>query len=344
MIQRVWPYYFWGIEAMKKLLTIGLTVFALGLPALASAQELTIYSGRGEALVGPVIKQFEQDTGIKVAVRYGGTSELATLLLEEGDKSPADVFWAQDGGALGAVGKAFAELPAEVNQGVLPVFRNAANKWVATSGRTRTLVYSTERVKPEDLPASIKDLTNEKYKGRVAFAPTNGSFQAFVTAFRVAEGDDAAREWLKGLVANDAKKYRNNGTQIEAIANGEVDFGLVNNYYLGRYLASDAKFPVAQTGFGKGDIGNLVNVAGVGIVAASDDKDGARRFIDYLLSAPAQQFITTQGHEYAVIGGVIQNPSLPPIAAVLEDAPAVDIDKLTDLEGTLALLREVGLL
>lgn len=329
---------------MKKLITIGLAAFALSLPGWVSAQELTIYSGRGEALVGPVIKQFEQDTGVKVEVRYGGTAELAALLQEEGGKSPADVFWAQDGGALGALGAVFEALPAEVNEGVLPVFRNAANKWVATSGRSRTLVYSTERVKPEDLPASIRDLTNEKYKGRVAFAPTNGSFQAFVTAFRVAEGDDAAREWLKGLVANDAKKYRNNGTQIEAIANGEVDFGLVNNYYLGGYLANDAKFPVAQTGFGKGDIGNLVNVAGIGIVAASDNKDGARRFIDYLLSVPAQQYITTRGHEYSVIGGVIQNPSLPPIATVLENAPAVDIDKLSDLEGTLALLREVGLL
>lgn len=329
---------------MKKLIAIGLTAFTLGLSGGASAQELTIYSGRGEALVGPVIKQFEQETGVKVEVRYAGTSELASLLLEEGDKSPADVFWAQDGGALGAVSAAFDALPAEVNESVLPVFRNAANKWVATSGRTRTLVYSKERVKAEDLPASIKDLTNEKYKGRVGFAPTNGSFQAFVTAFRVAEGDDAAREWLKGLVANDAKKYRNNGTQLEGIANGEIDFGLVNNYYLGGYLAKDPKFPVAQAGFGKGDIGNLVNVAGIGIVASSDNKDGARRFIDYLLSAPAQQYITTRGNEYPVIAGVIQNPSLPPIADVLENAPAVDIDKLTDLEGTLALLREVGLL
>lgn len=329
---------------MKKLITAGLTVFALSLPSWASAQDLTIYSGRGEALVGQVIKQFEQETGLKVDVRYGGTSELAALLLEEGDKSPADVFWAQDGGALGAVNAVFVELPAAVNEGVLPVFRNADNKWVSTSGRTRTLVYSKDRVKPEDLPASIKDLANEKYKGRVGFAPTNGSFQAFLTAFRVAEGDDAAREWLKGLVANDAKKYRNNGTQLEAIANGEIDFGLVNNYYLGRYLANDSKFPVAQTGFGKGDVGNLVNVAGIGVVSASDNKEGAQRFIEYLLSPTAQQYITTQGNEYPVISGVIQNPTLPPIAEVLENAPSVDINKLTDLEGTLALLREAGLL
>lgn len=328
---------------MKTIFACSLAI-ALMLPGLATAKELTIYSGRGEALVGPIIKQFEADTGVKVKVRYAGTSEIAALLNEEGDKSPADVFWAQDGGALGAVAPLFADLPAEVNGGVLPVFRNVNNKWVPTSGRSRVLVYSTERVKEADLPASVKDLTDPKYKGRVAFAPTNGSFQAFVTAFRVAEGEAAAKAWLEGMVANEARVYKNNGAQIEAIANGEVDFGLVNNYYLGRYLANDAKYPVRQANFGKDDIGNLVNVAGAGIVAASDNKEDARKFLDYLLSAHAQQYITTQGNEYPVIEGVIENPTLVPLKTLLDVAPSIDIDRISDLEGTLKLLREVELL
>src|SRR5690606_33950949 len=213
----------------------------------------------------------------------------ATLLQEEGAQSPADVFWAQDGGALGAIAPLFADLPAEVNEGVSEAFRNLNNKWVPTSGRSRVLVYSKERVQEGDLPASINDLTDGKYKGKVAWAPTNGSFQAFVTAYRVAHGDEADKAWLEGMIANDAKVYRNNGTQIEAIANGEVDFGLVNNYYLGGFLTRDAEFPVNQTTFAGGDIGNLLNVAGAGIVAASDNQDNARKFIDYLLSPAAQQ-------------------------------------------------------
>jgi len=329
---------------MKKGFLAWCFALAIGLPTAAQAQDLTVYSGRGEALVGPIIAQFERESGVKVNVRYGGTSELAALLTEEAAQSPADVFWAQDGGALGAITSLFADLPAEVNEGVSVEFRNVNNKWAPTSGRSRTLVYSTERVTEADLPAAITDLTDEKYKGRVAWAPTNGSFQAFVTAFRVAHGDDAAKAWLEGMIANDAKAYRNNGTQIEAIANGEVDFGLVNNYYLGRYLARDAKYPVAQTHFGAGDIGNLLNVAGAGIVAASDNQETARKFIDYLLSPTAQQYITTQGNEYPVIPGLIPNPTLEPFEELQELSPKVDIDQISDLEGTLELLRQVGLL
>ena len=330
---------------MNKLFLGGVTALSLTMAAtVMSAQELTVYSGRGEALVGPIFTQFERDTGITVNVRYGGTAELATLLLEEGDQSPADVFWAQDGGALGALASSFAELPAEVNEGVAVPFRNHADRWAPTSGRARVLVYSTERVSEDEIPASIKDLVNEEYRGRVAWAPTNGSFQAFITAFRITEGEDAAKAWLEGMIANDAVVINNNGNQIVGIANGDFDFGLVNNYYLGRYTGPDPEFPVDQTHFAAGDIGNLLNVAGAGVVAASDNQDVARQFIDYLLSVPAQQFITTTGNEYPVIPGVIENPTLEPYATLLEISPAVDIDQISDLEGTLALLTEVGLL
>lgn len=328
---------------MKTAILAGLGL-VLGMTSFAAADTLTIYSGRGEALIAPLIRQFEAETGITAEVRYGGTSELATLLLEEGANSTADVFWAQDAGALGALSAVFSELPAEVNASVLDAFRNDANKWVATSGRTRVLVYSKERVEEGDLPRSIVDLTDEKYKGRVAWAPTNGSFQAFITAFRLTEGDDAAKAWLKAMIANDAKVYRNNGTQIEAIANGEVDFGLVNNYYLGNYTARDAEFPVAQTPFAAGDIGNLVLVAGAGIVDASDNEENARKFIDFLLSPASQQFITLQGNEYPVRTGIIPHATLESLEAVNEISPNVDTNALGDLEATLDMLREVGLL
>ncbi|MFT4150582.1 MAG: iron ABC transporter substrate-binding protein [Paracoccaceae bacterium] len=324
--------------------TTFLSGFALmAFASAAAADPLTIYSGRGEALIAPLIAQFEAETGIDTEVRYGSTSEMATLLMEEGANTPADLFWAQDAGALGALSKSFAELPAATNETVLAVFRNPENKWVATSGRTRVLVYSTERA-ADDLPKTITDLADAKYKGRVAWAPTNGSFQAFVTALRLTKGDEAAKAWIDAMVANDTKVYKNNGTQIEAIANGEVDFGLVNNYYLGRYTAKDAEFPVAQTHFAAGDIGNLVLVAGAGIVEASDNKESAQAFIDFLLSPAAQQFITLQGNEYPVRNGIIPHATLEPLATVSEISPSVDTNTLGDLEGTLKLLRDAGLL
>lgn len=316
----------------------------LGMGSVASAQTLTIYSGRGEALVAPLIAQFEAETGIDTEVRYGTTSEMATLLMEEGANSPADLFWAQDAGALGALSERFSELPASVNESVLEVFRDPSDKWTATSGRTRVLVYSTERVKEEDLPRSVTDLADPKYKGRVAWAPTNGSFQAFVTAFRLTEGDAAAKAWLDAMKANDTKIFSGNGTQIEAIANGEVDYGLVNNYYLGRYTAKDPEYPVSMAQFAAGDIGNLVLVAGAGVVDASDNKEGAQKFIEYLLSPAAQQYITLQGNEYPVREGVIPQATLEPLATLVEISPKVDVNELGDLEGTLALLRDAGLL
>lgn len=331
------------MHIVKTTITASLAL-TLGLASVAAADTLTIYSGRGEALIAPLIEQFEAETGIDADVRYGSTSEMATLLLEEGANTPADLFWAQDAGALGALSDSFAELPAATNEAVLEVFRNPANKWVATSGRTRVLVHSTERAADDELPAKITDLTDEKYRGRVAWAPTNGSFQAFLTAFRLTEGDEAAKAWVDAMVANDTKVYKNNGTQIEGIANGEVDFGLVNNYYLGRYIAKDEEFPVAQAHFEAGDIGNLVLVAGAGIVEASDNKENAQKFIDFLLSPAAQQFITLQGNEYPVLSGIIPQATLESLDTVGEISPKVDVNTLGDLDATLTLLRDAGLL
>lgn len=312
----------------------------------AAAQEITLYSGRGEPLVAPIIKAFERETGIRVKVRYGGTSELAVLLQEEGDRTPADLFWAQDGGALGATATAglFAVLP-ETLYGDLPeIYTSRTGLWVATSGRARVLAYSPERAKAEEMPRSVFELTEERYRGRVAWAPTNGSFQSFVTAMRVEHGEERTREWLEAMRANGAKAYRNNSAQVQAVADGEVDFALTNNYYLLRFKARDSKFPVAQSFFEDGDIGNLVNVAGIGVLAASERQDDARRFVEFLLSSQAQQFFTSDVYEYPVRMAVIENPNLDDLETVLAASPRVDLDALRDLEGTLALLRRVELL
>ncbi|MGU3575323.1 extracellular solute-binding protein [Brucellaceae bacterium C25G] len=327
---------------MKKSLLAGLAL-AVAMTTAAFADTVTIYSGRGEALIGPLLKQFEAETGIKTEVRFGATAELASLLMEEGKNTPADVFWAQNSDALGALLPYFAELPASVNETVLDVYRNPANKWVATSGRTRVLVYPTNRDVTADLPAKITDLTNEKYRGRVAWAPASGGMQAFVTAFRVAHGDDAAREWLKGMIANDTKVLGNTAA-IEAVANGDIDFALVNNYYLGRYTARDPKFPAAYHAFEAGDIGNLMMVAGTGIVETSDNKENAQKFIDFLLSPAAQQYITLQGNEYPVRAGIIPHATLQSLENVSKLSPDVNINELEDLKTTLDMLREVGLL
>ncbi len=308
--------------------------------------QFTLYSGRGESLVAPLIEEFEQETGIRVNVRYGGTAELAVLLQEEGDRSPADLFWGQDAGALGALSLSgfLQQLPAGITSGLPEIYRADGGTWVATSGRSRVLAYSPERVSSQEMPASVLDLTNERYAGRVGWSPTNGSFQAFVTAMRVELGEDATRDWLTAMRNNNAQAYRNNTALIEAIGAGEIDFALTNNYYLGRFLANDPDFPGAQTTFEAGDIGNLVNVASIGMLRTARNSEAALSFVRFLLDRNAQEYFTNEVNEYPVREDVEPNPTLARFEELLEISPIVDLDLLEDLEGTLQLLQETDLL
>ncbi len=310
------------------------------------ADTLTIYSGRSKSLVEPIIKQFEQETGIQVKVSYANTTQLAATLLTEGDKSPAALFWAQDAGALGAVSKKemFEKLPESILGKVPSNFRDANGLWVATSGRARVLAYSPERVKMEELPQSIFDLTQPMWKDRVGWAPANASFQAFVTALRMQVGEERTEEWLRGMKANGVKKYAKNTPIIEALAAGEIDLGLPNHYYLLRFKKGNSSYPVAQTFFNAGDPGNLVNVAGIGVLKSSDNKDTALKFVEFLLSAKAQQYFTSDVFEYPVIDGVIPNANLLPLSDLLELTPTFDLNQIDDLDGTLNLLRRVEIL
>ena len=321
------------------------TVAAL-LVAAVNAQSITVYVGRGEALAGPIIERFEAATGIDVEARYGSTAELAGLIMEEGDASPADAFWAQDAGALGALEKAgrLEAVPADLVATVASKNRHPGNMWVPVSARNRVIIYSTDRVTASALPASIFDLTDEQYRGRVAWAPGNASFQSFVTALRVTHGEDVARDWLEGMIANDTASYSNNGAQLDAVAAGEVDFGLVNNYYLLRRLATEPGFPVAQAFFDDGDIGNLANVTGIGVVAGTEQAELVQRFIAFLLSDEAQSFFTNDNQEYPITTTVAPHAALTDLGDPVAASPLVDLESIDDLQGTLDLLTELGLL
>ena len=310
------------------------------------AETLTIYSGRSKSLVEPIIKQFEEKSGIQVEVSYGGTTQLAAAILTEGDKSPAALFWAQDAGALGAVSKKamFEKLPESILTQAPSSFRDAEGFWIATSGRARTLAYSPERVKMEELPESIFDLTQPMWKGRVGWAPTNASFQAFVTSLRVQVGEERTAEWLSGMKANGAKKYAKNTPIIEALAAGEIDVGLPNHYYLLRFKSKDSAYPVEQTFFKADDPGNLVNIAGIGLLKSSKNKDAALKFVEFLLSSKAQQYFTSDVFEYPAIEGVTPHADLLPLSELLQLAPTFNLNDMDDLDGTVKLLRNAEIL
>jgi iron(III) transport system substrate-binding protein len=307
-------------------------------------KKLTIYSGRAEPLIGALYKQFERDTGIKVEARYGDSAELAATLAEEGENSPADLFYSQDAGALGAVaGRGlFEPLDMQVAGRVDARFRDDQERWVGVSARARVLAYSTDRLKEADLPQSVFELTGERWKGKLGIAPPNASFQAFVSAMRIDVGDDRTREWLEAIDANDPKLYENNLQAVEAIDNGEIDVALVNHYYLYEIRREKGKVAVDNHFFRTGDPGALVNAAGVGILKSGDHAEAARRFVDYVLTAKGQRYFAEKTAEYPLAAGVKPGPELRPLSTV--QGPFIDLGQLGEkLPSTLEMIEEAGL-
>ena len=331
------------------MIKIGVFVAALGLLAAAcsgDAESITVYSGRSEALVAPLIQQFEDTTGISVEVRYADSAELAATILEEGQNSPADVFFAQDPASLGAVAQAelFATLGDLVGlDQVDERFRDPLDRWVGVSGRARVVVYDTTKVDPADLPTTEDAFTDPEWSGRIAVAPTNGSFLAFVAAKILLEGEAATLAWLEGLAANAAPTYPNNSTIVAAVDSGEVDAGLVNHYYLFRRLAEEGTVLAANHFLSGQSAGSLVMPAGAGVLDSSDSPALAAQFIEFLLSADAQQYFATETFEYPLVNGVAADRSLPPLDSI--QTPNLDLSRLAEvLDRATDLVAEAGLL
>lgn len=314
-------------------------------PSAGLSGTLTIYAGRSEELVGPLIDRFKSQTGLDVQVNYAGTTDLAATILEEGEASPADVFFAQDAGALGAVAAEgrLAQLPAETLGKVDGRFASDDGQWIGVSGRARVVVYDTRTVAEADLPTSIDGFTDPAWRGRIGWAPTNSSLQSFVTAYRVLKGDAAAKAWLEGIQANQAKVYEGNDAVLAAVAAGEVEVGFINHYYLLRQLTEQGdEFPVRNYFLPGGDAGSLVNVAGVGILTTAPNPVAAQAFVDFLLTAESQTYFATETSEYPLIDGIAADDRLPALTDI--ESPDIDLSDLSDLEGTLRIMQEAGVL
>jgi iron(III) transport system substrate-binding protein len=333
------------LKALAALATLVAVLAAAGCGGSSDGGSLTVYSGREEELVEPLFERFEQETGVHVDVRYGESAELAATIAEEGDNSPADVFFAQDPGSLGSVDPQLKQLPADILDRVEPAFRDDGGRWVGTSGRSRVLVYNTEELSENELPQSVFDLTDPTWKGRIGIAPTNASFQAFVTAMRLSAGEERTRKWLEDLKRNDPKTYEKNAPVVEAVASGEIDVGLVNHYYLYLVKEEQPDAPIANHFFEAGDPGALVSVAGAGVLAGASNSEDAERFVEFLLSDESQRFYVDEAEEaeYPLVDGIEPKQGLPPIAQL--KGPNVDLSSCgPELQQTVELLRETGYL
>ena len=304
-----------------------------------SAESITIYSGRSEELIADLLETFTQETGIKTEVRYGDSAELAAQILEEGDNIRADVYFGQDAGALGALAKegVTKTLPTDITDLVATEYKSVNGQWVGVSGRARVLVINPAKV--TEVPTSYKDLMDSSWKGRIGIAPTNASFQAFITAIRVLEGEQAAIDFLNAMKENGVL-FEKNSIILQAVEDGVVDAGLINHYYwfeLAAEIGAD-KMTSEIVWFKDGDTGNLINVAGVAVLS---ENPRANVFAKWLLGDTAQKYFVEKTREYSMTG-IPEVEGLKPLKDI--KAPAIDLSDLDSLAETLELIRKAGLL
>jgi len=310
----------------------------------SDGESVTVYSGRTENLIGPILEDFTAETGIDVEVKYDQSSNLALLIQEEGDRSPADVFLSQSPGAMDFLDgdDRLATIPDDLLGLVAADVRDDDGRWVGFSGRQRVLVFNQDLADEGELPSSVFDLTDPAWSGRLGIAPSNGSFQDFVTAMRGQVGDDATSAWLEGLAANDVQTYPNNNAIVAAVGRGEVDAGLVNHYYNYRFLDEDPDHPGRNHQFATDDPGSILIVTGAAIIEGSDAPDAAAQLIEWLLQEDAQRYFADETFEYPLASGVAPSGDLP--AAEFAGVGGLDLSGLEGgLERTQELISEAGL-
>ena len=309
------------------------------------AEGITLYSGRIPAAIGPAVDMYEAKEDLDVQVRFAETADLAATLVEEGDASPADVFFAQEPGAIAAVADAdlLTELPQDIVDSVEPRFRDPEGRWVGVTGRARVIAYNRDVVEENELPPSPFGLTESKWEGRVGWSPATSSMQEYVTALRAKYGDERTKQWLEEMVDNGAVAFPDNVTIRDAIANGEIDVGLINHYYVAQGIAEGGPdYPVGVY-FPPGGLGSLMLLTSVGVLESSDRKEEAFEFVRSLLDTESQAFFTSSSKEYPLARGAKADPSL---SVPIEEIPAsgAELVDLKELQATIDLMKESGAL
>ena len=314
------------------------------LPALSG--ELTLYSGRGEALVSTLLDHIE-DRYPEFTVRptYNSAIALVNQIETEGRESPADVFFSVNAGALGLLKEKdrTVALPDGVVGTVPSEFADPDGQWVGTSGRARTIPFNTDAFAASDVPEDVMVIPERsRFEDEFGWAPTYSSFQAFITAMIQLEGEAATREWLDGMQELGVTSYPDEFQVSQAVADGDVSAGFANHYYTQRVLAGRPDAPIA-TAFTDGGPGAVFNVAGASVVDTAADRELAATFLRHLLSAEAQDYFARTTFEYPLVPDVEPIGRLPTIDE-LDPPEGLDLTQLSNLDRTVSVLRDTGVL
>lgn len=313
--------------------------------ALAQDTDLVVYNAQHETLTKAWVAGFTQDTGIKVTLRNGDDTEMANQLVQEGAASPADVFLTENSPAMMLVQNAglFAPVAPTTLEQVGAPYRPAQGKWVAIAARSTVFVYNKDKLKADQLPASLMDLATPAWKGRWAASPAGADFQAIVAAVLALKGEAATLDWLKGMKAN-ATAYRGNSAVLKAVNAGQAEGGVIYHYYsfVDQAKTGENSKNTALHYFRHQDPGAFVSQSGGGVLASSKHQEQAQALLQWITSAKGQAILKDgKSFEYAVGQGAASNPKLVPLAEL--DAPAVDVSKL-DSKKAVELMNQAGLL
>ncbi len=322
-----------------------LTAPLLGGCGLFGEPDLVVYNAQHEELMTEIVPIFEEETGLDVELRNGKDLELANQLVQEGDASPADVFLTENSPAMSQVEAAglFEELPADLVAPIPEQFRPRSGLWTGFVARSTVLVYNTDQVQPSELPASILDLADPEWAGRISFSPTGADFQAIVAAVLELEGEDATRTWLEGIKAN-GTVYDGNNVVLESVDSGESEVGIVYHYYWERDRAEngDVSDNSEQHYFTDQDPGAFVSVSGAGVLASSDMKAEAREFIEFLVNEEGQQVLAdSYALEFPLNPAIQLDPTVKSFDEL--EPPEVNVSDL-DAERVVELMTEIGFL
>ena len=305
---------------MVRIVAIGICVaVALGtpVPEARAADELNIYSYRQSFLTKPFIERFEYETGLKVNavhIRKG----MLQRLKSEGMNSPADLVMTADIARLQALADANLLQPirsAVLDQNIPAQYHGGAGLWYGLTTRARVIYASRERVKRGEI-RTYEDLADPKWRGRVCTRSGYHIYQLSLLASIVANsGETAAQEWLRGVKANLARRPQGNDrAQVKAIKEGVCDVALGNTYYMGKMRNNPKQRGWADASYivfpNQGDRGTHVNISGVAVTRAAQNKDSAIRFVEFLSSEPAQELYAKQNFEYPVKKGVPWDPEV----------------------------------
>jgi iron(III) transport system substrate-binding protein len=315
---------------------------ASNLAHAADPVELTLYNGQHKEIGEAIAKAYEAKTGIHINVRKGSSNQLASQVMEEGDRSPADVIYTEESPPLNNLGeKGFLAKIDDSTLGMLPKEYVAKDgSWMGVTARVRVVAYNPKMIDEKDLPKSVLDFADPEWQGKVGFVPTSGAFQEQAVAIIKLHGRDAAEEWLTGLRAF-GKTYTNNMVALKAVENGEVATVLVNNYYWFALQREKGQLDSKLHYFTGGDAGGLITISSAAALKSSKHPKEAQALLAYMASEEGQRVITQTTAEYPLHKGMVSDRGLKPFEEL--EAPNITPADIGNAEDALELEREVGL-